>query len=197
MKNYAGAKDNPEVDAALVQELTEAGIQPHNFGNRDGEVGTKIGGQLGPWVFNRAWYYWVCEGPGLPIHVAEELHSKFGKEVRVHGHCGCPSPSEWNGSFGTGSYHVDTQEGLNALAEVIRTLTRLGERTIDDMVAELKDKDTLLDHEGLSVVSIDAYDNEGNVAYTVTQEACLSQRQVQMDLSMFRRWSFIGTKNFF
>lgn len=84
-----------------------------------GEVPTRSYGVLSMWGFQRAWYYWVAKGPGMPVEVAERLHESHGKEVRVDGHCGCPSPREWFKGFGVGHYHVDTPEGLKALAEAI------------------------------------------------------------------------------
>ena len=87
-----------------------------------GEVKTDVLGELIPWGFTRAWRYWVARGPGIPPDIAEELHAEYGRCVRVDGHCGCPSPKEWFKGFAVGMYHVDTQEGLNALADVIRKI---------------------------------------------------------------------------
>jgi hypothetical protein len=81
-------------------------------------------GALSLWHFTRAWYYWSAEGPGIPCDIAEKLHATHGKQVRVAGHCGCPSPSEWFKGFAVGSYHIDTPEGLKALADVIRSIAR-------------------------------------------------------------------------
>lgn len=121
MKNYAGTKDK---DKEIAAELTAAGIEavklPESLRESRGEVKTIVIGQLGPWGFRRAWYYWVAEGPGIPPVYAEDLHKRFGKEVRVAGHCGCPSPLEWYKGFAVGDYHVDTQEGLKALADTIK-----------------------------------------------------------------------------
>ena len=120
MKNYAGMDDK---DDEIQAELEQAGINVYRedwLKNRGHEVNTSVMGTLYKWKFERAWYYWVAEGPGIPPSYANELHKKHGKEVRVEGHCGCPSPLEWYEGFAVGSYHVDTQEGLNALAETIR-----------------------------------------------------------------------------
>ncbi|HWY36162.1 MAG TPA: hypothetical protein VNX68_16070 [Nitrosopumilaceae archaeon] len=86
------------------------------------EVPTKILGSLHNWTFRRAWYYWAAEGPGIPPQYAMELHKTHGTQVRVAGHCGCPSPIEWYKGFAVGDYHVDTQEGLIALADTIRRI---------------------------------------------------------------------------
>ncbi len=58
-------------------------------------------------------------GPGLPLTYAQPLHEAFGQVVRVDGHCGCPSPLEWFKGFGVGLYHVDSPEGLKALARAL------------------------------------------------------------------------------
>jgi len=119
MNNYAGRSDK---DFEISAELMGAGIKIHKleFLRDRGEVKTSVSGSLFLWSFERAWYYWVAQGPGIPPKYANELHEKFGKDVRVDGHCGCPSPKEWFKGFAVGHYHVDTQEGLNALADTIR-----------------------------------------------------------------------------
>jgi hypothetical protein len=119
MNNYAGMSDK---DDEIATELEAAGIEVHKHEIlRDrGEVKTSVMGSLHRWCFRRAWYYWVADGPGIPPVYADELHEKHGKDVRVDGHCGCPSPKEWFNGFAVGMYHVDTQEGLNALADTIR-----------------------------------------------------------------------------
>jgi len=121
MNNYAGMTDK---DFEIGAELMGAGIKIYKIELlRDrGEVKTSISGSLLDWSFERAWYYWVAKGPGIPPKEADELNTKFGKEVRVDGHCGCPSPSEWFKGFAVGHYHIDTQEGLNALANTIRKI---------------------------------------------------------------------------
>ena len=52
----------------------------------------------------------------------ERLHAAHGQEVRVAGHCGCPSPREWYHGFGCGLYHVAPPAGLRALAETLRAI---------------------------------------------------------------------------
>lgn len=124
MKNYAGQNE----DAAIAKELEEAGISvvkiPERLRGQNSEVKTVIQGELYLWGFERAWYYWIAEGPGIPPNYAEEIHKKFGKVVRVGGHVDGPSPKEWCGGFAVGLYHVDTQEGLNALADTIRQIVK-------------------------------------------------------------------------
>jgi hypothetical protein len=120
--NLAGS---PESDSICATELEAAGIEVVKLPEicRYGEPNTLIVGQLGPWVFKRAWYYWVAEGAGIPPQEAEALHAEHGQVVRVDGHCACPSPSEWlKGKFAVGMYHVDALEGLKALAQTIEDL---------------------------------------------------------------------------
>ncbi len=120
LENLAG-REKEETDAQCIDELESAGIKVNHLPfDRDGEVNTSILGSVSPWSFERAWRYWVAKGPGIPPEIAEELHSEYPLHVRVDGHCGCPSPTEWHKGFAVGLYHVDTQEGLKALADVIK-----------------------------------------------------------------------------
>lgn len=113
-------------DEACAAELEAAGIEPVRLPEvcrPSHEVQTIVLGQLVGWGFHRAWYYWVAEGPGIPPDEAEQLHATHGSAVRVDGHCGAPSPSEWfKGRFAVGHYHVDSRSGLRALADVIKAL---------------------------------------------------------------------------
>lgn len=121
--NRAG--DHADTDDVLAAELAAAGItvEKHEFlRRRNREVKTAVIGSLHGWSFERAWYYWVATGPGIELEAAEKLHAAHGRSVRVDGHCGCPSPGEWFKGLACGSYHVDDQEGLNALADTIREL---------------------------------------------------------------------------
>lgn len=131
--NKAG--DHADTDEILRAELKAAGIptlqesdgKPPEFmaeflRRTSGEVKTSVQGYLHGWQFKRAWYYWTAEGPGIDVETAEALHAAHGKEVRVAGHCGCPSPREWFKGLACGSYHVDSAEGLKALADTIKGL---------------------------------------------------------------------------
>lgn len=116
-----------ELKAAGIQTLQEAEGQPPEFWadilrSNSGEVKTSVIGTLHGWDFKRAWYYWRCSGPGIELEAAEELHAKFGKEVRVNGDAGCQSPFEAFHGLACGSYHVDTPEGLKALADTIKAV---------------------------------------------------------------------------
>jgi len=125
MKNAAGDKD---CNIYLRKELETAGINVIPIEGNPGEVPSAIMGELNRWTFKRAWYYWIAWGPEIPFSDADRLHETYGQEVRVAGHCGCPSPREWYGEAGpqprrgVPDYHIDTQEGLGALADVIRSL---------------------------------------------------------------------------
>jgi hypothetical protein len=118
--NCAGREN---IDDLLTAELKTAGIEVVQYEFlRDtcGEVKTSVRGQLHRWTFTRAWYYWMASGPGLPPNYATPLHEVHGQEVRVGGHCGCPSPLEWCKGFAVDSYHVDTPTGLKALADALK-----------------------------------------------------------------------------
>lgn len=130
--NLAG---QPEMCLELIpQELAAAGIEVYDFKvdpNRGhGEVPFCHIGHLGGWFFRRAWYYWVVARMSsnrsvvLPFEYADPLHQSHGKSVRVAGHCGAPAPREQypptHGCLGVEMYHVDTPDGLKALADTIR-----------------------------------------------------------------------------
>ena len=92
MKNLAGV---PECDEYIREELRKARIIAVPCELTRSEVPYTITGQLGPFKFRRAWYYWVAEGL-MPLKLAQELYADpIGKtDVRVDGHCGCPAPEE-------------------------------------------------------------------------------------------------------
>ena len=121
--NMAGSQCNPEI---IEKELEDAGIKVYKFPylTQNSEVDCGFQGVIefkgGCWEFKRAWYYWVADGPGIPPEEAIKLHICHGNEVRVDGNCTCPRPSK---GFATSKYHIDTQEGLNALAKIIKKLT--------------------------------------------------------------------------
>ena len=102
-----------------------------------GEVPSRAMGALGSWLFRRAWCYWVANGQGLPVEAAEALHATHGKEVRVMGHCGAPSPLDYLRGQPCPCYHVDTPDGLKALAAALRAVGT--EETV--RIAELVEKE--------------------------------------------------------
>lgn len=131
LPNLARRKEDTDawilVDQQVLTELTKAKITvvgPHEWlrTRNNTEVPTSYLGQLCKWSFERSWYYWRAKGPGIPSEVAEGFHKTWGQEVRVDGHCGCPSPAEMFEGFAVGVYHIDTQEGLTAFAELLRSI---------------------------------------------------------------------------
>lgn len=142
-ENYPETKLKPvfeEVDAAVRAELIEAGIlDPDNIDHGNymenectrkagngcyKEVPCSIFAAKHGWVFERRWYYYAAKGPGIPPDKAEEFHETWGTQVRVEGHCGCPSPLEYCHGFAVGIYHIDTQEGLNAFVKLLASIYR-------------------------------------------------------------------------
>lgn len=134
--NKAG--DHTDTDDILTAELKAAGIlvlseteSPISEGiknilrEQSGEVKTSVRGSLHGWTFERAWYYWIAKGPGIELSEAQALQAKHSKVVRVAGHCGSPSPLEWFKGLAVGSYHVDSPEGLKALADTIKKIVEL------------------------------------------------------------------------
>ncbi len=126
MVNLAGV-DQERANEIIKAELNAAGITIHQgkIWQSKGEVNTNVIGIIDPsWGFKRAWTYWVADGDGLPLAVSEALHASHGTEVRVDGHCGCPPPSYKNG-FAVGLYHVDSADGLKALADAIKSVVKM------------------------------------------------------------------------
>ena len=128
-----------EVDDTVRAELGAAGLPAGNMSIGEGavsmpecfrecgngyykEVPTNVYGFWHHWKFERSWYYYRAEGAGIPPDIAEEFHKTWGRQVRVNGHCMCPSPLEQNEGFAIGSYHIDTQEGLNAFVALLNQI---------------------------------------------------------------------------
>ena len=89
--------ESPDSDEHIIEELTLAGVNIVRLEKRtEGEVATTVKGQLGEFIFSRAWYYWVVSGL-IPLSVAQEMyaHPRGVKDIRVNGHCGCPPPEKW------------------------------------------------------------------------------------------------------
>jgi len=107
----------------LISELEHAGIEwvAHGSVPERTEVFTNITGSLGTWKFTRAWRYWVATSPeGLRITLAESLHYYLGRSARANGDAACRGPQVSSESSRTQGYHLDSQDGLNALASTIR-----------------------------------------------------------------------------
>lgn len=123
--NYAGKGKDDGIDDILDAELRAAGIEPsQRLETLRGRIGCEIEtvslGAIGAWHFVRYWRYWVAKGPGIPPEDAMRLWEQCGGHCRVDGHGLGPSPLEWFKGFGVGCYHVDTAEGLKALADTIK-----------------------------------------------------------------------------
>ena len=120
-----------DVDEQLSAELAAAGIETLRLRYKSsGEARTSVMGVIEPWDFRRAWRYWIAEGPGIPVDLAERLHAEYGTEVRVGGSCVCPSPREHYHGFGVDLYHVDVTalgRGLAALAKMVREVLSKGD----------------------------------------------------------------------
>lgn len=125
MKNLAGV--NPTISTPIViGELVLAGAKVLTTEFRKShtpEVKAPIVGVLtfadGTVVaFSRQWYYWsVSMTKMLPASVAAHFNDTWRREVRVDGYAGGTSVSH----DGCGSYHVDTQTGLNALVQLLKS----------------------------------------------------------------------------
>jgi len=136
MKNLAS---HNESDKFIQIELEKAKIPLEKSREKTGECQYTITGRFRNWTFTRAWYYWIAradEGCEIPLDIALIMHNKkypdemfdheqemgtYGNSIRVGGHCGCPSPDEYNLTY---LYHIDTQEGLNEFARVLDFLSR-------------------------------------------------------------------------
>jgi hypothetical protein len=127
MKNLAGDKD---CDAEIITELGAAGIFLKQIERENREVPASVIGSFGCWEFRRAWYYWIATAPygrGIPTHVARILNGIWEDVIRIGGFAGGVSvdePSFISAANTIDTYHIDSQEGLNAFAGLLRALTR-------------------------------------------------------------------------
>lgn len=131
MRNLAG---NPEADRYIDSELERCGIDVVKLATpRSGEIAGQLEGRLGPFKFDRRWYYWNVEGP-VPLPVAEALyeHPVGRTDIRVAGHCGCPPPAQWTtkheGRDVVFRYHIDSELGLYLFVQAVKTLPELDGR---------------------------------------------------------------------
>lgn len=127
MINLAGV---PECDAAICRELQAAGINIEEIEKKESEVPYLLIGKLGGWTFKRAWYYWMADAPigeGIPEAAARRLNGEWFDEVRVFGYSGGARVKSWlSPRLTIDRYHIDTQEGLNAFASLVRKLAADG-----------------------------------------------------------------------
>lgn len=124
MKNLAGTGNNEQA----MKEMEEAGLKTtmqFEGYQETNECKLRITGSLGPWIFTRSWYYWVAKGPGINIEQAIQLNEKYRTVVRADGYAdGIEDLWEHCKGFAVGTYHIDTQEGLNAFAELLRKIMK-------------------------------------------------------------------------
>ena len=91
MRNLAGRKD---CDRFIRKELNKASIPIVARDLSKREVPASIAGQLGPFSFERAWFYWAVRGP-LPLHVARKLYQHPERDViRASGCAGGIHPNQ-------------------------------------------------------------------------------------------------------
>lgn len=148
MENLAGRGN---ADQQIQKELLKAGVEivEHNQPLKNSEIQTTLTGKIGNFEFRRAWYYWVVSGE-VPLNVAKELYENpNGREdIRVMGHCGCPSPEKWAEHYdadGKRLYPKELEEELLVyenepnLGEPMRKLikgVRASTRYVDDPAKE-------------------------------------------------------------
>jgi hypothetical protein len=91
MQNLAG---HPQATEIVLEELTRCGITVVTADAPIGEPKARVYGRLGPFTFERAWYYYVVDGL-VPLALAEELYADpcGRRDIRVNGHCACPAPA--------------------------------------------------------------------------------------------------------
>ena len=130
MKNLTGTQ---ECDIDIALELQGAGITFERVETpAHKEVPYHLIGKLIDWTFERAWTYWVVtipEGKGIPENNAYEFNIEWSTEVRLNGLSGGTKTeviTNWLSTEGTiDNYHINTQEGLNAFADLVRKLSKL------------------------------------------------------------------------
>ena len=122
MKNLAGTGDDQQAKKELEEAGIEIFVQPEFFANNN-ECQLVVVSFLGPWSFNRCWYYWSVTGPGINIEQAITFNKQWGKEVRAAG-CsgGIEDLYDYFKGFAVSSYHIDSQEGLNAFVKLLKQI---------------------------------------------------------------------------
>jgi hypothetical protein len=120
-RNLAGVADST-ANMFVRVELAKAGISAFFVERRcEREVKSTIVGFMyfdnGLMVsFDRAWYYWVVKlSRPVDFEAASKFNCTWAPEVRVDGFAGGTEPAK----SGVSSYHVDSQEGLNALVQFL------------------------------------------------------------------------------
>ena len=113
MLNLAGRKD---CDQFIRKELNKAGIPIIARDLTRREVPASIAGQLGPFSFERGWYYWVVRGP-MPLHIARKLHRHpEGRAIRATGDACGEHPTQFAVRMHKGKEVAPTEEQADWLA---------------------------------------------------------------------------------
>lgn len=118
MKNLAGTNDT----ATATQELQTAGIDIATV-DRYGECGVTVIGVLPGWTFHRLWYYWSAraeQGRALDKETVRAFDAQWGEQVRAHGYAGGGALDIMQGRVEC--FHIDTADGLKALAGFLATV---------------------------------------------------------------------------
>ena len=124
MKNLAGDKD---CDAEIITELSTAGIFLKQIKSENREVPASVDGIFGGWEFKRACCYWIAKAPygsGISIAAVRMFNNIWRDVVRVNGRAGGIATEELHTPT-IHTYHIDTQEGLNAFVCLLRALRRI------------------------------------------------------------------------
>lgn len=121
MKNLASDR---QATTYVIEELEEAGIElvPCLNDMKHYEVPSAVAGKLGDFTFRRYWYYWVVNG-SMPAPIARVMNATWAHIIRVDGYAGGTDVTRpMHHRLGVTTYHVDEQNGLNLIAEVVRLL---------------------------------------------------------------------------
>jgi len=118
-----------DCDVYIRQELEEAGIEVEEIKKIHTRIPSSLIGKIGAWTLWRrrvSWRASACVGDGIPKEYAEDLNDYYFEVIRVGGMSDGCEVHEYASDRGTiGRYHIDTQEGLNAFADLVRHLDTL------------------------------------------------------------------------
>lgn len=133
MKNLAGVA---ECDTDIKRELSRSYIDAADIEKSNTEVPYSVIGKLGDMTFRRGWSYWVVDCR-LPLEIARALYADpVGKtDIRVAGHCGCPSPEEGAEWFSPEGVRL-LKRSQDSTPGFIETIERAGLRVVDDPASE-------------------------------------------------------------
>lgn len=130
MINLAGTGNDEQAKKELEEAGLKATMQFEGY-EKTNECKLRVTGSLDSWRFTRSWYYWVAKGPGINIEQAVQLNEKYGTVVRADGYAG-GIQDLWDHfkGFAVGTYHIDTQEGLNAFAALLKKIMKNAETKV-------------------------------------------------------------------